>query len=248
MNIRNLNKSLNATTQTIILAVLSILFGVFFIVGRDTAYDIILGLIIVLLVLAAVWILFINPNYSNFASYFSLLALGFINGAYSFLRWFFSLNIKTGFRDDFPWLNFIVLFGAIYLIIMLISILLDDGFQFNKEHFKFDQLFILFPVLIFLNYGFNTLLTFLVIEFIAYNYSPRASHFLMLSKSIVLPFSFFRFIYHVGFSFLSLGDWLFTILAFYVIFLILKDLYIHYKHYKNHEDHNHDENFLDFEN
>lgn len=236
MDIRNLNKKINENVQTIILAVLSILYGFSYIYGLDNAYDFIVNTITILLVLAAVWTLFINPNHSNFASYFVLLFLGFISDVTIFFRWLFSLNLKTGFIGDFPWLSFILLPCAVYLAIMAVSVFLDEGFKFNRECFNLDQSLILFPILIFLESGINVLLAVLVVEFVACNYRPLASHFLMLSKTIVIPFMFFRILFKFGFSFLTMGHWLLTILAFYVMFLLFKDFYKAYIDYKNPKD------------
>lgn len=236
MNIKNLNKKINTKTQIIILAILSALYAFSSIYGLGSAYDYIVNSIVVVLVLIAVWALFINANHSNFASYFVLLLLGFIDDVSISIKWLFSLNLETGFNSDFPWLSFILIPGAIYLAIMAISVFLDDGFKFNPACFNLDQLIILFPILIFLTYGINYLLAVLIIEFIACNYRPAASHFLMLSKSIIIPLSFFQLLFKEGLTALTIGTWLLASLAIYVIILIVIDLikeFIEHKHKAN---------------
>ena len=233
MNIKTLNQKISKRTQTVILAILSLLYGFSSIYGSSSAYDYVMNTIIVLLVLTAVWILFINARHSNFASYFVLLLLGFIDHVTTFFKWLFSLNPTTGFIIEFPWLSFILLPCAIYLIIMSISVFIDDGFQFNRECFDLDQLIILFPILMFLTYGTNVLLAVLVIEFVACNYRPIASHFLMFSKSIVIPFTFFRILFQDGLSALNIGNWLLGVLAVYIIILILIDFVDDYKKHKH---------------
>lgn len=233
MSIKSLNRKINKKTQAIILVVLSLLYGFSSIYNSIDTLDYLINSIVVILVLIAVWILFINARHSNFASYFVLLLLGFIDHVTIFFKWLFSLNLSNGFIVDFPWLSVILLPFAIYLAIMSISVFIDDGFQFNRECFNLDQLIILFPILMFLTYGINVLLAVLVIEFVACNYRPIASHFLMFSKSIVIPFTFFKILYKDGISALNMGNWLLSILAVYVILLILKDLVEDYKKHKN---------------
>lgn len=233
MDIKNLNKKINKNTQIIILAIMSMLYIFSSVYGLNTAYDYISNFIVVTLVLMAVWALFINVDHSNFASYFVLLMLGFIDHVSIFIRWLFSFNIDLGFTGSFPWLSFILVPFAIYSAIMAISVFLDEGFEFNRECFNLDQLIILFPILMFLTYGINVLIAVLVVEFVACNYRPIASHFLMLSKTIVIPLSIVTVIFQGGASFLSLGNWLLSILAIYVIILISKDLIMDYKRYKH---------------
>lgn len=233
MNIRNLNTKINRNIQAIILVILSGLYGFSSIYGSLDAYDYVVNSIVVFLVLLAVWALFIHKNHSNFASYLVLLLLGFIDHAFNFIKWGFSLNFETGFVGAFPWLDFVLMLGSIYLILISISVFLDDGFKFNKECFRFDQLIVLFPILMFLTYGINVLLAVLVVEFIACNYRPIASHFLMFSKSIIIPFTFFRLWYQNGISSLNIGNWILAILALYVIVLIIIDLINDYKYFKS---------------
>lgn len=233
MKIKDLSKKTSRELQIVLLIGLSLYYIVAEIYGLRGAYNITLNVIVVALVLTAVWLLFLNVSHSNFASYLVLLLLGYIDGGHSFIRWLFSYSFQNGFTGNFPLRNFLLFIGSIYLTLMAISYFIDEGFRFHRECFNLDQLLILFPVLMFLTYGINILLAVLVVEFVACNYRPIASHFLMLSKTIVIPFAFVRTVVTFSVSSLNLGQWILTVLAVYVIFLIIKDFFKAYDEHKN---------------
>lgn len=218
--------------QTIILILLSAFYAFSILYYERGFADIFIKTIVVILVLLAVWSLFLNKSHSNFASYFVLLLLGYVNGASGFINWLLSYSAEFGFIGNFPKMNFMLLLGSIYLAYMTVMYFLEEGFTFHKECFNLTQLLILFPILMFLTYGINALIAVLVIEFVACNYRPIASHFLMLSKSIVFPFGFIRVLYNNGFSMTTFGQWIITALAVYIIYLLIIDFFVEYKKHK----------------
>src|SRR5690554_197225 len=225
-----LAKKVSDKIQTIILILLSAFYVFKVLYNQTETSEVVLQSFVAALTLLAVWSLYIL--HSNFASYVVLLLIGYIDGAYNFLRWFLSFNFQNGFVGDFPWINLVLLVGSVYLFLMAISFFLHEGFTFNRECFNLTQLLILFPILMFLTYGMNILIAVLVVEFVACNYRPIASHFLMLSKSIVLPFALGKIIATEGIANTNFGHWFLTILALYIIFLIVIDFFKEYKKHK----------------
>lgn len=230
MTNNQLTKKFNEKVQTIILIVLSayFIFATFY--GEKSISNIFLKLTVVTLTLLAVWSLYISRF--NFASYFVLLIIGFIDGAYSFISWLFLFNLKSGFWGKFPWLDLFLFFGSAYLLLMVILYFKEDGIKFNKECFKLTPLLVLFPILIFITYGMTALIAILFVEYIVYFYKPLASCFLMLSKAVIIPFRFAVKLKNFGFSNTTYGDWFLLLLVSYIILLIGIELYNEYKTFK----------------
>lgn len=229
MEIKKIASKINYDLQTIILTVLSCFLVFAYLYGERGAYNIILESILVLLILAAVWILYLSK--ATLASYFVLLLSGYISGFYMFFNWILSFTIQFRFPGTFPWVNLILMFGSVYLVIMIVSLLFKDGFKFYRGNFTHYLLFLLFSILMFLEGGITYLVIVLLIEFVACNYKPLASCFLMLSKTIVFPFSLGRSLYLFGYKNVTFGTWFLTVIALIVISLIAIDLFKTYKNY-----------------
>lgn len=227
MELKFTTHKINRNLQTIIFIVLSAFYFFSNLYNQEGFLDISLNIIIGSLVLVAVWKLFIN--HFNFASYFVLLIIGYFDGAFEFIKYLLSFNMTSGFALSFSWINLVFLVGSIFLILMAIYFFHEEGgLTFNKESFNLDLLLILFSVLIFLSYGANTLIAVLIVEVVAWNYRPLSSHYLMLSKSIVFPFKFIKVALDGNLLNNSAYFWITSILAVFVIFLIIKDFYSEY--------------------
>lgn len=227
MQVKILNGKINRKLQTVIFITLSAFYFFSKLYGYNDVFNLILNSSIAILVLIAVWKLFLN--HFNFASYFVLLIIGYFDGAFEFVEFLLSYNFTSGFALSFSWVNLVLLLGSIYLIIRAIYFFHEEGgLTFNRESFNLDLLLILFSGLIFLSYGANTLIAVLIVEVIAWNYRPLASHFLMLSKSIIFPFNFIKVAIEGNLLNNSADFWITAILGVFVIFLIVKDFYSEY--------------------
>ncbi len=217
------NKTFNYIAELIILAGLS-LFAVFISLFNQNANSVLLffqNSIVILLTLAAVWLLFYNENY--LASYLILFLAIYSKGLYSFIAFIASFNFsELKFMIGFDWTTVISSLAAAYLMIVIVLYFKKDGFSFNKENFQIDQLLLFFPLFIFLSFGIEMLIYVALIEFIAINYKKMASLALMLSKVIVSPFNFTFKLVNSGFTLITSKDIVLLALAIYVIFLIVK--------------------------
>ena len=157
------------------------------------------------------------------------IIIGYFDGAFKFIEYLLSYNVNSGFTLSFSWVNLVLLLGSIFLILMAVYFFHEEGgLTFNKGTFNLDLLLILFSTLIFLSYGANTLIAVLIVEVVAWNYRPLSSHYLMLSKSIVFPFTFVKYAVEGNLLNNSANFWVTSILAVFVIFLIIKDFYSEY--------------------
>ncbi|NLN50836.1 MAG: hypothetical protein GX149_04360 [Acholeplasmataceae bacterium] len=228
MHLKKTSQKLNIYVQIGVLAALSILAFVYEIYGNTEVIPALQESFTILLSLAAVWFLFKEKHY--FAAYAILFLLVYASGLYSFIAWFFSLNFSSSrFLFNFSWFYPFLALGAIYLLLLMISYLLNSRFHFNSQNFKLTPLIIAFSVLMFLTHNIVTFIFIAVVEFIAINYKKLASLFLMLGKSIVVPFTLLRLIVNGNIKTTTTGLWLLTFLAFYVIFLIVQEMIVIFK-------------------
>lgn len=219
--IRDLHKKIGFIPQIVILAVLSSFFLFYELYFSGEGFlNVLEALLTTTLVLGAVWVLFFDEHY--LASYLILFLSAYAFGLHSFVEWMFSYNFGVGKFSDFEWSDFILLIGAIYLALIIVSYFLKDGFKVNKENFQLDLLIILFSILMFFGTGVVSFIYIAVIEFIAINFKKMASLMLMLSKSLIYVFSLFRFIFNDIVKYTSISNWLLAALSIVVIVLIVK--------------------------
>lgn len=220
MKIRHLNKKINLNVQAIILLVLTFIYLFFTLYNNEASLVFsIQQALVSLLILGAVWLLFKEKFYLASYSVFFLLIFG--DAPFSFMRWLLSFDFKAGFTGGFPIKNFIYTIGAVYLGLMILSLLLDEGFDFHKENFYVDALLIAFTILMFLTTTLNTFLLIVLVEFIAINYKKEALLLLMLSKSLTMPFLLINILLTPNTKKFILNVWMLSALSVVVIVLIV---------------------------
>lgn len=223
MNIKELNKKLNTTVQGIILLVLSIIYLFITLYNNLPLVFSIEAAVVSLLILGAVWLLFKDGHY--LASYSVLFLLVFGSAPFNFVRWILSFDTTLGYVGKFPFDGLIYTIGAVYLGLMILSLLLDEGFKFNKENFYIDKLMIAFTVLMFLTQTLNGFILVVLVKFMAINYKKESSLLLMASKSLTMPFILINMLTNSNLPNFSLNVYLLTAVSIVVlVFIVMKFL------------------------
>ncbi len=217
---KQLNQKINISIQLIILGLLSGFAIYCASLNQDDIFSLLFALICPVLSLGAVWILVKEKHY--LAAYLIMFLLFYANNLFVFFHWIFSFDISLSQTpSDFPWLVFFGFIGGVYLLLLIISNLLDKGFIFNPKNFKFDQLILFFALLIYFSHGIEFFVFVVAVEFVAINYKKLASLFLMLAKSLVIPLNFIKALIDDNPVDMQIRHALLLLLSLYVIVLII---------------------------
>lgn len=146
--IKSFKSVINEQIQLIALVVLS-LIAIYDNVGNSRGIlSFIQALLPITLILGAIWLLYLSKKY--FAAHLMMFIAVFANGISDFVRWLFSYHFFfKSFQIAFD-LNLVLsLLACAYLILMIISYVMDEGIKIN----------VVKPVII-----------WLILAFLAYNY------------------------------------------------------------------------------
>lgn len=222
--VKSLSTKINQQMQMIGLVVLSMIGLYLYVDGADDVLEVIQALLPILLILGAVWLLYLNKK--PFASHAVLFLVVFANGLNNFLNWIFSYHF---FFEDFL-VNFsintlLTLIACLYLGAMLLSFLLNDGYKIELKNPGKPLLILLFALYIYLDNGFASLIFISIYVFIAFNEKqPVAALALMLCQVITVPFIVVRRFIDEAAKFTTIYNWILDAFAIFLIYLIIVNL------------------------
>ncbi len=133
--LKKLKDIISFEIQLVILGFVSLAIVYFEVDGASGVLEVLQLLLPTLALLAAIWFLAIKKKFSF--AYFLLLLFEFGGGLRTIFRWFFSFSFSSFEWDSFSFFYLIDLIFFIYLLLMLISNLLDE--KFSLKRFKIEQ-------------------------------------------------------------------------------------------------------------
>jgi hypothetical protein len=222
--VKSLSTKINSQMQMIGLVVLSMIGLYLYLGGADDVLEVTQNLLPIILILGAVWLLFLNKK--PLAAHAVLFLVVFANGLNAFINWLFSYHF---FFEDFI-VNFsintvMILIACVYLGAIIMSYLLTDGFKVELKNPGHSLLLLLFALYIYLDRGFNALLIVSLYVFLAFNAKqPVAALSLMLCNIITVPFIVVRRFIDEAAKFTTIHDWIMDAFALFLIYLIIVSL------------------------
>ncbi|MBN2300540.1 MAG: hypothetical protein JXC31_05070 [Acholeplasmataceae bacterium] len=219
--IKNFKNWVPAEVQYIVWIVLLASAVFLNVLGSTTVLGFLQTFLPVALGIIAVWILYAKKEF--LVAYFLLFLLAYADQLGVFIRGIFSFNFGTSTFTSLPtWQTLVGMVGTIYLLMMIISNLID-----TKIQFKYKKSSVMFPLLLAFIYGYFRLgfinaVVFLVPVIIALLFgSPLAASLFLLGNFISQPFQIINLISSGGIKFTSIFYWLYSIAAIYMIYLVI---------------------------
>lgn len=221
--VKGFSTKLSLQIQMLILVLISVY--VFFIGLRNQAdfIDILQGILPRLLILGAVWLLFLGKKV--LASYLILFLMQFSSGITDLVEWMFSYSIGS---NDFFIFDFTLIINAVicaYLAILVVSIFFKDGFKIQPLNVKKSSLWMLyafFMLYIYINNSFTSVLIISLFLFIIYNArSIKALLFIMACYLISIPFNMIERFVDSTAKFVRINIWLTDLFGLFILYLIV---------------------------
>ncbi len=219
--VKSLSQKIGEQVQLVILAVLSVV-AIYIAVGSSSGVlDVISDLLPILLVLSAVWLLFIKKKI--LASYVVLLLLVFSNGINIFINWLFSYHFfLERFSYTFSINTIFLLVGCIYLMVMIASLLMTEGIKLEIKKLDMVLLLLLFGLYVYINNSFTSLIFVGIYLFFALNAGEKlAALALMLSGIIATPFIIFQRFVDNAAKMTTIHMWLTDAFALFLIYFVI---------------------------
>ena len=222
--IKKFSTTINYQFQMVILAVLSIVTLYVYLSSVNDFLDFIIAFLPIALVLLAVWLLYLDKKVLE--SYIIIFLLVFANGLSSFVEWLFSYHFSLeAFLITFHLNILLLLLGSLYLGIMIVSYMMNQGLKLELKKMSHLLLILLFALYLYLSFGFVNLLLNALIIVLAMSASNKYAMFaLMLRVVIASPFVIIeRFVDKLA-KFTTIHDWLMN--AFEIALIVLMVLAI----------------------
>lgn len=222
--VKSLSTKINHQMQMIGLVVLSMIGLYLYVDGADDVLEVIQDLLPILLILGAVWLLFLNKK--PLAAHAVLFLVVFANGLNNFLNWIFSYHFFfEEFLVDFSINTLLILLACLYLGSMILSFLLNEGYKVEIKNPGMPLLLLLFALYIYLDNGFASLIFVSIYVFLAFSAKqPVAALALMLCNVITVPFIVVRRFIDEAAKFTTIYNWILDAFAIFLIYLIIVNL------------------------
>jgi hypothetical protein len=221
--VKGFSTKLSLQIQMLILALVSLYVLFIGLQNQTDIIDILQGLLPKLLILGAVWLLFLGKKI--LAAYLVLFFMQFSSGVTDLVEWVLSYSIGA---NDFFLFDFTLIVNAVicaYLAILILSIFLIDGYKIQPLNIKKSSLWILyafFMLYIYINNSFASVILITLYLFIIYNArSIKALLFLMACYLINIPLNIVeRFIDNTA-KFVRINIWVADFLGIFILYLIV---------------------------
>jgi len=222
--VKSLSTKINHQMQMIGLVVLSMIGLYLYVDGADDVLEVIQDLLPIVLILGAVWLLFLNKK--PLAAHAVLFLVVFANGLNNFLNWIFSYHFFfEEFLVDFSINTLLILLACLYLGSMILSFLLNEGYKVEIKNPGMPLLLLLFASYIYLDNGFASLIFVSIYVFLAFSAKqPVAALALMLCNVITVPFIVVRRFIDEAAKFTTIYNWILDAFAIFLIYLIIVNL------------------------
>lgn len=222
--IKKFSSMINQQIQMVILAVLSMIGLYVYVAGANGFLPVIIALLPILLILTAVWLLFLDKKILE--SYIIIFMLIFANGLTNFLGWIFSYHFFfEDFQVAFSINTLLLLVGCLYLGLMIVSYLMNGGLSVSIKKIDFMLLFLLFALYLYLDAGIVNLLLNGFYLFLAINASNKFAAFaLMLRLVIATPLIIIQRFIDEAAKFTTIYTWLMEAFEIALIVLIVLSL------------------------
>ncbi len=206
--------------QRVILAVIGLTVLIFELDGNTSdVFDFLRVLLPIGLILLAVFLL--DMKKEHFAAHFVLFIAIFSDSILNMIQALGSYDFFFKQFDDFPLSMIIGFIAAVYLLMMIISMILNDGFKvsFGKPH-VFTML--ITSIWIYLCYGFDTALVFVLTSLIIFGFGcALGGYAILLAPVIIWPLIIIQSIIDDVSEFLSIYQWLIGFSSIYIIYLLV---------------------------
>ena len=219
--IKKFQTTINQQFQMVILAVLSMIGLYVYVSGASGFLDVLIALLPIALILVAVWLLYLDKKVLE--AYIVIFMIIFANGLTNFIGWIFSYHFFfEDFQITFSINTILLLIGCLYLGVMIVSYLINDGFKISFKKLDYVLLVLLFALYLYLANGIVNLLVNGFLIFLAINASNKFAAFaLMLRLVIATPFVIIeRFIDETA-KFTTIHDWVIELFEIALIVLIV---------------------------
>ena len=206
--------------QRIILAVIGLVVLIFELDGNTNDVISFLGVLLPIgLILLTVFLLDMKKEY--FAAHLVMFVAIFSDSILNMIQTLGSYDFFFKQFDDFG-LSLIVSFiAAVYLLMMILSMIFTDGFKvtFGKPHFL---TMLVTSIWIYLCYGFEAATVLILLSFIVFGLGcALGGYAILLAPVIVWPLVLIQAIINDISEFLDIYQWLIGLSSFYVIYLLV---------------------------
>jgi len=206
--------------QRIILAVIGLVVLIFELDGNTSDVIDFLGVLLPIgLILLTVFLL--DMKKEHFAAHLVLFVAIFSDSILNMIQTLGSYDFFFKEFNEFGLSLIISFIAATYLLMMIISMILTDGFKmtFGKPH-VFTML--VTSIWIYLCYGFEAAAVLILLSFIVFGFGcALGGYAILLAPVIVWPLVLIRAIINDFTEFLSIYQWLIGLSSFYVIYLLV---------------------------
>jgi uncharacterized membrane protein YuzA (DUF378 family) len=230
--IKNFRKMIPKQFQVIILSFISVFALILRLEGETDVLDFFKALLPIALVLFAVYVL--ESREKTVVSHLVLFLFVFADYLGTFIRTIFSYNLNTNtFVLSITWQLILGLVVCVYLILIILSYLLTEGAQlkYTKSHLLFPMILVF--IYLYIRFGISTaMITLIPIVIVYFVKVPLAVVSLLLSVVIVTPLDMLDVLLSGVAGFTTIFYWLVSLFAFYLIYLLVKELLssVHEKH------------------
>lgn len=221
--VKGFSTKLSLQIQMLILALVSVFVLFIGLRNQTDIIDILQGILPRLLILGAVWLMFLGKKV--LAAYLILFLMQFSSGVTDLVEWVFSYSIGA---NDFFLFDFTLIINAVicaYLAILILSIFLIDGYKIQPLNIKKSSLWILyafFMLYIYINNSFASVILITLYLFIIYNArSLKALLFLMACYVVNIPLNIVERFIDNTWKFVRINVWLTDFFGIFILYLIV---------------------------
>lgn len=206
--------------QRIILAVIGLVVLIFELDGNTSDVIDLLGVLLPIgLILFTVFLLDMKKEY--FAAHLVLFVAIFSDSILNMIQTLGSYDFFFKEFDEFSLSLIIGFVAAVYLLMMIISMILNDGFKVSlgKPH--------IFTVLVtsiwmYLCYGFEATIVLLITSLIVFGFGcALGGYAILLAPVIIWPLILITWFINDATKFISIFNWLIAFSSFYIIYLLV---------------------------
>ncbi len=219
--VKKMSTTISDQIQMVILAVLSVVTLYVYLSGVNDVLDFIIAFLPIALVLVAVWLLYLDKKVLE--SYIIIFLVVFANGLTGFIEWLFSYHFSLEqFLITFNINLLLLLLGSIYLGVMIVSYIMNQGLKLEFKIIEHLLLILLFALYLYLANGIVNLLINGLLIVLALSASNKYAMFALLLRLVIAsPFIIIRRFVDKVAKFTTIHDWLMNVFEIALIVLLV---------------------------
>ena len=219
--VKKMSTTISDQIQMVILAVLSVVTLYVYLSGVNDVLDFIIAFLPIALVLVAVWLLYLDKKVLE--SYIIIFLVVFANGLTGFIEWLFSYHFSLEqFLITFNINLLLLLLGSIYLGVMIVSYIMNQGLKLEFKRIEHLLLILLFALYLYLANGIVNLLINGLLIVLALSASNKYAMFALLLRLVIAsPFIIIRRFVDKVAKFTTIHDWLMNVFEIALIVLLV---------------------------